>query len=303
MRKELRDPFNDEIDRFFFVPTKETSTGLIPEHWESARTECWKSEEELIDEGATYQEVVFHGKLDAIVEDQYGQWWILDYKTAKAFDTGKLALDPQISKYCWAAEQSLDHEIAGMLYLQVSKNPPKAPKITTKGISTDKRQRTTHKIYRNALIEMYGDVKAAPAANISFLNDLVSEEDEHGNKFIRIDWVERNEEMKANTYRHIIEEARDMLHPKARIYINPTKDCSWDCPFKVMCTAMEEGADWQIYLEDYEVRNETMNSEYPTWEIRMFRKYPELFPEEYAATKEQDCDTVEDFLNKYGEEE
>lgn len=300
---ELEDDFH-VLDRYFYVEQSSNEDGFItPPHWESARTERWITEAELIDAGAVYHEVVFHGKLDAIVENAEGEWWILDYKTAKAFDTGKLDLDPQISKYCWAAEQYLDHEISGMVYVQVSKSPPKAPKITTKGISTDQRQRTTHALYRKALLDMFGDIKAAPAANITFLNNLADEEDEHGNKFVRIDWVERNDAMKVSTYQQIIAEARDMLHPGVRIYMNPTKDCSWDCPFKTMCTAMEEGADWRYYLDDYEVRNETMKSEVPSWEIRMYKNHPDLFPEEYAATKEISVDTVEDFLNKYGEDE
>lgn len=290
------------IDRFFYV--EETmSDDSIMDRWESASTGQWITEEELQKMGAVYQEVVYHGKLDSIVEDERGGWWILDYKTAKAFDTAKLSLDQQISRYCWAAEQSLDHEIEGMLYIQASKSPPRAPKMTQKGVSTDKRQRTTHKLYRQALIDVYGNVQAAPKEAVIFLNDLADKETENGNQFIRYDWVERNDEMKISTYRNIIAEARDMLHPHLRIYPNPTRDCTWDCPFKDMCLAMEEGADWKFYLDEFEIRNETMKSEYPTWEIRMFRKYPELFPEEYAATKEQDCDTVEDFLNKYGEEE
>ena len=282
-------------DRYFIDAEKDEWVG-------AAYKQCY-TEEELKAFGAEYQEIVFHGKLDAIVEDTQGDWWVLDYKTAKAIDTKKLPLDPQISNYCWAAEQALDHKIAGMLYIQVSKNPPSPPKELLKGISTDKRQRTTHALYRQSLIDYYGSVQKAPAANVSFLNDLAYEETENGNAFVRYDWVTRTTEAKENTYKHIIAEGKEMLHPQLAIYHNPTKDCSWDCPFKDICLAMEEGVDWEIYLEEFEVRHETMNQEVERWQVRMFNKHPELFPEEYKKYCSIAVDSLEEFISKYSEEE
>lgn len=286
-------------DRFFSVRHEDGEPSNL---YQGANGGKLYTAEQLESLGAEYHEVVFHGKLDAIVEDEHGDWWVLDYKTAKVIDTAKLGLDQQISRYCWAAEQYLDHPIQGMVYVQVSKNPPKPPRSTMKGISTDKRQRTTHKLYRQALIDMYGSVNEAPAANISFLNDLVDKETENGNEFIRFDFVVRNEAMKLSTYENIVNEGRDMLHPSMKIYPNPTRDCSWDCPFKDMCLAMEEGADWKIYLDEFESRNETMKEEVPKWQIRMFHKYPELFPEDYKKYCEVSVETVDDFMNKYDEE-
>ena len=36
---------------------------------------------------------------------------------------------------------------------------------------------------------------------------------------------------------------------KLPIYKNPTKDCSWDCPFKEACEIHEMGGDWKSVLE------------------------------------------------------
>lgn len=252
--------------------------------------------------GADYHEIVFHGKLDAIVMDDQGDWWVLDYKTAKSFDTAKLALDPQISKYCWAAEQYLNHEIAGMIYVQVSKNPPGPPKLTTKGISSDKRQRTTYTMYQEALIDYYGTVENAPKANLEFLALLAEEETENGNKFVRVDWVPRSEDMRRQTYENIINEGLDMLSPNLRIYPNPTKDCSWDCPFKDMCVAMEERLDWTCYLDEFEVRNETMKDEVPKWQIKMYRNWPDKFPDEFKKYCTDTTDSVEEFCKQCRED-
>jgi hypothetical protein len=94
-----------------------------------------------------------------------------------------------------------------------------------------------------------------------------------------------------------------MLNPDLAIYHNPTKDCSWDCPFKSMCIAMEEGADWESYLDDYESRNETANGEITKWQYRLYKKYPEQYPEEYQKYCKESVDSLEEFLQKYEEEE
>lgn len=266
------------------------------DNWMCKESDHVLSENLLIQYGAEKKEIVFHGTLDRVVEDSKGNWWILDYKTAKAIDTSKLDLDPQISKYCWAAEQWFDREIAGMVYVQCTKNPPKAPKLTTKGVSADKRQRTTHALYKAALIEYYGSVQAAPAANVALLNDLADRETENGNEFIRYDFVPRNEVSKRNVYEHILAEGREILNPDLPIYPNPTRDCSWDCPFKVICIAMEEGADWECYLDDFEVRAETMKDEIRAWERRLYKKNKEKYPEEYDKYCKEGTDTLEDFL-------
>lgn len=270
--------------------------------------DIWKSEvhlqtEDILQKYGEYKEIVFHGTFDRIVSDEQGNWWVLDYKTAKAFDTGKLSLDQQISNYCWAAEQWFDRPIEGMVYLQCSKTPPKAPKITKTGVSADKRQVTTHALYREALINYYGEVQAAPAKNVQLLNDLADAETENGDRFIRYDFVHRNEYMKIETYRRILAEGREFLDEKTVLYPNPTRDCAWDCPFRSVCLAMEEGADWEFLLDDFEVRNETMKQEIPRWQIRMYRHHRDLFPEEYKKYCTDSADTLEEFMQSMKEED
>jgi hypothetical protein len=282
-----------ELDGWRYFDTEETTE--VCSWWKCNQTSELMTEMELKNQGATYHQIVFHGTFDRIVEDEHDGWWVLDYKTASSIDTGKLNLDPQISKYCWAAEQWFQKEFEGMVYVQVSKNPPHPPKVTTRGISTDKRQRTTHTLYRQALISYYGDVQKAPSDCLSFLNDLADVETENGNAFIRYDWVPRNEYSKIHTYQGIIEEGKEMLNPELAIYPNPTKDCSWDCPFTDMCLAMEEGADWQFYLDDYQTRNETMFAEVKDWQLRLFRKHRDLYPEEYNKYCKDSVDTIEEF--------
>lgn len=236
-------------------------------------------------EGITHegQPVAFGGTIDRIVEDEHGRYWILDYKTAKAFDTDKLALDTQISAYCWAAEQYLGVNIEGMLYVQVHKSPPKAPKITKTGVSTDKRQRTTAKLYKEALLEFYnGDIDAIPAKNKEYYKELRKKEKGQiksglGNDYVCISWVERNTHTKINFFNHLYGMLEEMTNPNLSIYPNSTKDCSWDCSFRDICLAKEEGSDWEYYLSFMEERNETMDDEDPKWLITLKKKFPEKY--------------------------
>lgn len=226
--------------------------------------------------------VAFGGTIDRIVVDKHGRYWLLDYKTAKAFDTDKLGLDTQVSAYCWAAEQYLGIPIEGMLYVQVHKSTPSAPKILKTGVSTDKRQRTTAKLYARTLMEVYKDKEAIPAKNMEFYDQLKKNEKTQlksgvGTDFVRISWVERNEFTKINFYNHLYGMLSEMTNPDLPIYPNPTKDCAWDCSFKALCLAKEENGDVEYFMSELEKRNETLDDEAPKWMQRLMKKYPEKY--------------------------
>lgn len=215
--------------------------------------------------------VFYHGTFDRVLVDNQGRWWLLDYKTAKAIDMIKLATDPQIGAYLWAAEQWYQHKFEGIVYLQLVKDFPDTPKqLKAGGFSMDKRQKTTHGVYKAALLEKYGSI---PSAYIPFLNELACMESTEGNRFIRWDLVRRNDASKVATYENILYEGLDMLRDDLYIYPNPTRDCSWDCPFRTICVAMDEGSDYQsIITEEFQRRNETMLGEEPEWRKKI--KWP-----------------------------
>lgn len=232
--------------------------------------------EVLEENGWEYVEIVAHGTFDAIVEDEYGNWYVLDYKSAKAFDVDKLALDQQVSFYSWAASQYFQKPVEGFVYVQITKNPPHAPTITKTGVSTAKTQRTTKKLYMETCIAEYGD--NIPAKNLEFYETI----DE--SNFVNVQWVERTQIHQENFYKQIIQQGLELLNPNLPIYPNPTMDCKWKCPFRTVCIAQEEGADWQYLLtEMFEERVETLTDDFKAWEKRLFMKYPDKFPEEYQV--------------------
>lgn len=197
--------------------------------------------------------VVYQGKLDRVVVDEHGRLFIEDYKNVTQFDIGKLETDPQISAYCFAAEQHYGMEFEGMLYTQFKKTAPKPPKILKGGeLSVDKRQSTTHALVKAALVELgFGPGVPMPAKYIDFLNDLAEQESFEGDRFIRRDIVRRNQFSKSHEYLNIVMEGCEMLTPSLPIYPNPTRDCAWDCQFRSVCLAMSDGSDW-MFIRDAE---------------------------------------------------
>lgn len=214
--------------------------------------------------------VVYRGTIDRLVQDVEGRYWIEDYKTAKRIDLSKLVNDPQISAYTWAAEQFYGLPIEGMLYTQFVKDSPSAPKhLVRGGLSVDQKQKTTYDVYRRELLDLYPSGNF-PSKYINFLNDLAARETPEGDPFIRRDGVYRNTQAKEKTYEYIIGEVSEMINPDLPIYPNPTRDCSWECTeFRTVCTAMDEGDDWEYLLNNFYRRKEEYDE---TWRDRI--KWP-----------------------------
>ncbi len=194
-----------------------------------------------------HTDAVYGGTFDRLATDSLGRYWIVDYKTAKRFDTAKLPLDPQVSAYCWAATQIYGVRFEGMVYQQFLKTPPAPPKMLKNGqLSKAKDQPTTYALYKAALIERFGGV---PDEYADYLAALAARETPEGDQFIRIDLVRRNEaQMRAEGWK-IMAEAREMLDPELPLYPNPTFQCAFDCHFREPCIEVDSGGDAEYLLK------------------------------------------------------
>jgi len=199
-----------------------------------------------------YDEVYYSLTIDRVVEDEDGDLWLLDYKSAKAMQTHFFATDPQIGVYYWAGHHIYPgRKIKGFIYQQHRKDVPDPPKLTAKGkLSTDKRQLTTHRAYRAILVNMYGpDFQKWPAENLDLLNALAQQETLDADKFVRRDRIYRNEYSHEAEGAKILMEVEDMLNPDLPLYPNPTRDCAYMCTFQSACVSMDDGSDWEGELE------------------------------------------------------
>ena len=199
------------------------------------------------------ENVTYSGTIDRVVRDELGTIWLLDYKTAAQFDTAKLEQDPQVSAYMLAAREIFDLDVAGMVYIQFKKAFPVEPELLKSGkFSTNKTQKTSYSLYKEALNNLYGDRvewrKEFPEY-VKYLNYLADQESNDGDKFIRYDKVERWGNHLDSVKEQILMEAREMTDVNLPIYPNPTKDCSWDCPFRTACLAKDDGSDYQSIID------------------------------------------------------
>lgn len=233
--------------------------------------------------------IYYHGTIDRIVKDRYGRYWLWDYKTAKSADTAKLATDDQVSAYLWAARKLFPFPVYGFVYLQMTKERVKKPKRLKDGsLSVDKRQHTTYSLLRQELIAEYGAVNQAPNKLIQFLNTLAAQEEPEGDRFIRWDFIKRNSAQLDNTEKAIYGELATMLDPNVYRYPSPTRDCSWDCPFRDACILMDAGDTdgLEEFMINFEQRPHDEDGNVDPWRLNI--NWPQ---------SEQDLIPMEDVLN------
>lgn len=192
-------------------------------------------------------EVVYQGRLDGIVEDPQGRYWIFEHKTAGQLGrTEWLELDAQCGSYAWAIQKQLGVKIAGIIYSQALKKAPEPPKklVNPRGgrnFSVNKQQRTTYDLYK-AELEKHGE----PIQNYSeFLNYLAAQD----NPFFRRIEIYRNAASLDYMGQTIYLEAKEMLNHPA-IYPSPGLfNCNF-CRYREPCISKQNGYDYQFILDE-----------------------------------------------------
>jgi len=199
-----------------------------------------------------YDKVVYDLTLDriAIIESEP---WIIDYKFYKSWWSNDLDYDAQMTAYHWGGTQIyngiIDIPIAGAVLHQFLKELPEPPRILANGhLSTAENQKTTHRLYRRELKQMFGSIEATPQKYVNYLNELSFKESPDRDAYIWRARTYRTPEQAASEQEKILMEVEDMLNPDIPIYPNATKDCSWECPFKDVCLMMDCGDDWESAL-------------------------------------------------------
>lgn len=194
-----------------------------------------------------YNKVFYSFQLDRVSYDaEANGLWIEEYKTAKLMQTNHLANDPQVSAYCWAAAQVYDLPILGVCYQQHLKGIPTEGRMLKNGeVSAAKQQSTTRALYREKLIEVYGSVDKAPMKNIETLNHMATQESANHDRYVRRDFVYRNDHMIKSEAHKILQEASDILNPELFLYPNPTRMGCQMCNVRSICLSMDDGSDWE----------------------------------------------------------
>lgn len=198
--------------------------------------------------------VTYGGRIDALMEDELGRYWVFDWKTAarmSGVEPGSpddyMLLDDQITSYCWALDQ-LGIAVAGFVYAEIKKAKAEEPEPNKtqrlgRWYSVNKQQNTTYEMYLDTV--KTGDPTAyAQGLYDEFLQYLK----DSGNRFHLRHQIHRNSIELKNAGLNIWLEARDITDPQLRIYPSAGRFSCNGCAFREPCLGMNRGEDYLYTL-------------------------------------------------------
>jgi hypothetical protein len=206
--------------------------------------------------------VTFGGRIDCLMEDEYGRWWITDWKTTARLSGQEegdapdefIQLDDQITGYCWAL-WSLGIPIAGFIHHEIKKAFPVEPEPNKQRrlnawYSVNRQQNTSYDLYLETVRE--GDPSGyASGAYDEFLDWLKRE----GPRFYSRKQVSRSTAELANAGRNIYLEAMEMIRPDLPIYPSPGRFGCTFCAYRQPCIGTNRDEDVEyMFLSNFEYR-------------------------------------------------
>jgi hypothetical protein len=196
--------------------------------------------------------VTYGGRIDCIMQDELGRYWLVDWKTAARLspvESQFLLIEDQITSYCWAVEFVLNIKIAGFIWHEQKKavpEPPEPNKHQYKG-----RWYSTNKTTCNAPYDLYVETITEndfagydSGAYDEFLEWLKENEPE----FYRRHRQLRNQHELAYCAQQIFDEASDIIDPDLRIYPNQGRFGCESCAFAQPHMALTNGEDLEYTL-------------------------------------------------------
>ena len=207
-------------------------------------------------------------RADGLAVDREGGAWVLEHKTTTQIDQDAawLELDDQATTYTWMfnelangngwilrdeklvpiAQIGLPPQIRGMLYNFLLKQVPHDPIRNQDGMLSiaSKNLTCTVEDYEAAF---EGDPGQADAKYQEFIQRLRAKK-----WFHRLRVYRGEEEMKAfvPAIQAEIDEMENVRKNPILAYRNPTRDCSWDCPYFVVCKGDLEGLDMAVERDE-----------------------------------------------------
>lgn len=197
--------------------------------------------------------IVYEGRIDAIVRDKNGDYWIVDWKTTIRMMNEDsdviLELDDQVSGYVFALRRKLGLNIRGFRYVELRKGFPKPPeqlKVIRLGrsFSVSKNQDTDYQTFRQTVATRDADAYKAGLYD-EYLTWLINE----GIRFINDHKVYKREAQLAAFERHLRMQALEMTSRNLQIYPSPGRFSCGFCAYREPCLDKDQGGDYQYALD------------------------------------------------------
>jgi hypothetical protein len=175
-----------------------------------------------LEQGYTGLRIVYRGRIDCLMQDEWGQYWIIDWKTTARMrdDLEYLEMDEQLGSYNWALEHMLGIKVEG------NQNNPTSYDMALKQLTEEGED-----------LSLYED----------YLNFLKAE----GIVYVRRTKIHRNAHQHHEIGERIKMEVREQLNPNLLIYPSPGPWKCNGCPVRPVCVGMNDGSDVQWILNQY----------------------------------------------------
>jgi RecB family exonuclease len=100
--------------------------------WKVVAVEIPFELEVVLDDG---RHVIIKGRIDLIVQDRFGKYWVVDHKTTTTIpaETAFHSMDPQQIIYPAAVEETMGIKVEGVIYNYILSRPPSIPKMNKDG--------------------------------------------------------------------------------------------------------------------------------------------------------------------------
>lgn len=251
-------PVKVEIE--FFVPIANPETGdpyimctckLCFDKWcaymgNESSEKAWRTAKDYSWPGLP---VVLAGRLDMLAEDENGNYWIFDWKTAARITENYefLFLDDQVGSYPWALWK-LGLNVRGFIYHEQKKAFPHRPeknKVRRLGriFSVNKNQDVSYDSYLQAITEEDAEAYAAGA-----YDDFLTFLKEEGPQFYFRHQIHKSPAELVEIERNLGYEALDMIDPTLRVYPSPGRFSCNTCAFLEPCREQNAQGDYQYLL-------------------------------------------------------
>lgn len=195
--------------------------------------------------------VTYGGRLDALFEDQFGRYWIADWKTTTRVldedaESSFLQLDDQVASYLWALNH-LGVKCSGFVYVEIKKAVPQAPELLARpykgrSVSTNKQTLTTYQLALDT-IQKHDYAMWARGEYNDYLNWLKIE----GPKFTQRNQIHKNSAEIRSVGEAIAYEALDMINDP-NVYPQPGRfSCNY-CMFRQPCLGKNMDEDYVYTL-------------------------------------------------------
>lgn len=195
--------------------------------------------------------VVFAGRIDCLVEDEDGDLWIFDWKTAARLNSDRhtfLYLDDQVSSYVLSL-RVLGLAVRGFVYHEQKKAYPAPPKENKhrrlgRRFSVSYSQDTSYGIFLETVQEQDQE-----AFEQGLYDDYLHYLKEEGPQFYQRYQIAKTDDELRTVALNLYLEAKDMVDPDLPMYPNPGRFSCGTCAFIEPCQERFARRDYQYFLD------------------------------------------------------